>query len=109
MSRVSGTCFNLLEDNIKNLVAAALLSVTALSGFAYAQTAQSTDRTTPAVTTSNNADKLMLKSQWRASKLMGLNVYTDVNEKLGNINELILDKDGTQLHRHLNRLADEER
>lgn len=79
---------------MKNLVAVALLSVTALSGSAYAQTAQPADRTTPAVTTSKNADKLMLKGQWRASKLMGLNVYNDANEKLGDINELILDKDG---------------
>ncbi len=79
---------------MKTLVAVALLSVTALSGSAYAQTAQPADRTTPAVTTSKNADKLMLKGQWRASKLMGLDVYNDANEKLGDINELILDKDG---------------
>lgn len=79
---------------MKTLVAAVLLSVTALSGSAYAQAAQPADRTTPAVTTSKNADKLMLKGQWRASKLMGLNVYNDANEKLGDINELILDKDG---------------
>jgi len=79
---------------MKNIVAAALLSVTALSGSAYAQTAQPGDRTTPAVTTSKSADKLMLKGQWRATKLMGLNVYNDANEKLGDINELILDKDG---------------
>ena len=79
---------------MKNLIAAALLSVTALSGSAYAQMAQPADRTTPAITTSKSADKLMLKGQWRASKLMGLNVYNDSNEKLGDINELILDKDG---------------
>jgi sporulation protein YlmC with PRC-barrel domain len=76
----------------KNLVAAALLSVTALSGSVYAQAAQPADRMTPAVTTSNSADKLMLKGQWRASKLMGLNVYNDANEKLGDINEPVLDK-----------------
>lgn len=83
---------------MKNIVAAALLSVTALSGSAYAQTAQPADRTAPAATTSattsKSADKLMLKGQWRASKLMGLDVYNDANEKLGDINELILDKDG---------------
>lgn len=79
---------------MKNIVAAALLSVTALSGSAYAQTAQPADRTTPAVTTSKSADKLMLKGQWRASKLVGLDVYNDANEKLGDINELILDKEG---------------
>jgi sporulation protein YlmC with PRC-barrel domain len=36
----------------------------------------------------------MLKSSWRASKLMGLDVYNEANEKLGDINELIVDKDG---------------
>ncbi|MDB5581935.1 MAG: hypothetical protein JWR80_7111 [Bradyrhizobium sp.] len=79
---------------MKNIVAAALLSVTALGGSAYAQTAQPADRTAPAVATSKSADKLMLKGQWRASKLIGLNVYNDANEKLGDINELVLDKDG---------------
>ena len=85
---------------MKNILAAALLSVTALSGSAYAQTAQPADRTAPAattapaVTTSKSADKLMLKGQWRASKLIGLNVYNEANEKLGDINELVLDKDG---------------
>ena len=80
--------------NNEEFVAAAVLSVTAFSGSAYAQTAQPADRTPPAVTTSKNADNLMLKGQWRASKLMGLDVYNDANEKLGDINELILDKDG---------------
>jgi sporulation protein YlmC with PRC-barrel domain len=31
---------------------------------------------------------------WRASKLIGVNVYNDQNEKLGDINEIILDKSG---------------
>lgn len=79
---------------MKKIVAAALLSVTALSASAYAQTAQPGDRAASAVTTSKSSEKLMLKGHWRASKLMGLNVYNDSNEKLGDINELILDKDG---------------
>lgn len=33
--------------------------------------------------------------QWRASKLVGLNVYGDQNEKLGDINEILLDQSGT--------------
>jgi sporulation protein YlmC with PRC-barrel domain len=37
---------------------------------------------------------MMLKGNWRASKLMGLDVYSQANEKLGDVNELILDKDG---------------
>ena len=36
----------------------------------------------------------MLKGNWRASKLMGLDVYNDNNEKLGDVNEIILDKSG---------------
>ena len=49
-------------------------------------------RLRPAATTSS--DKMMLKGKWRASKLMGLDVYNEANEKLGDVNELILDKDG---------------
>src|SRR5689334_23355039 len=31
---------------------------------------------------------------WRSSKLIGLNVYNDKNEKLGDISEIFLDKAG---------------
>lgn len=31
---------------------------------------------------------------WRASKLIGLNVYNDQNEKLGDISEILVDKSG---------------
>jgi hypothetical protein len=31
---------------------------------------------------------------WRSSKLIGLNVYNDQNEKLGDINEILLDNTG---------------
>ena len=34
------------------------------------------------------------KGEWRASKLVGVNVYNDGNEKLGSIDELIMNKDG---------------
>lgn len=37
---------------------------------------------------------MSIKGNWRASKLMGLNVYNEANEKLGDINELLLDKSG---------------
>jgi sporulation protein YlmC with PRC-barrel domain len=82
---------------MKNLVAAALLSVAVVGGPAYAQTAQPADRAAPAVTTNPataSDTKMMLKGNWRASKVIGLNVYNEANEKLGDINELILDKDG---------------
>jgi sporulation protein YlmC with PRC-barrel domain len=32
--------------------------------------------------------------EWRASKLIGVNVYNEQNEKLGDISEIILDKSG---------------
>ena len=36
----------------------------------------------------------MHSDMWRASKLIGLNVYNDQNEKLGDISEILLDKSG---------------
>jgi sporulation protein YlmC with PRC-barrel domain len=79
---------------MKKLIAAALLSAAVFSAPAYAQTAQPTDRAAPAATTAGSQEKMMLKGNWRASKLMGLDVYNDANDKLGEINELILDKNG---------------
>ena len=80
---------------MKNLVAIALLSTAIVSGAAYAQQAQPADRTAPAATApAANSEKMMLKNNWRASKLMGLDVYNEANEKLGDVNELILDKNG---------------
>jgi len=34
------------------------------------------------------------KGEWRASKMVGVNVYNDSNEKLGSIDELIMNKEG---------------
>ncbi|MBR1148100.1 PRC-barrel domain-containing protein [Bradyrhizobium sp. AUGA SZCCT0431] len=81
---------------MKTLVTAALLSVAVISTPAYAQTAQPADRAAPAATTSpaTSNTKMMLKGNWRASKLMGLDVYNEANEKLGDVNEIILDKNG---------------
>jgi sporulation protein YlmC with PRC-barrel domain len=63
---------------------AALLGATLLSGAALAQNA-TTDR-------SNANTAVHRDGQWRASKLIGLNVYNDNNEKIGSIEELIVDK-----------------
>ena len=40
------------------------------------------------------SDSSSHKGEWRTSKLIGLNVYNDNNEKLGDINELLIDKSG---------------
>jgi sporulation protein YlmC with PRC-barrel domain len=79
---------------MQKLLAAALLSAAVFTAPAYAQSPQPADRAAPAATTTSSQEKLALKGNWRASKLMGLNVYNDANEKLGDINELILDKNG---------------
>src|SRR4029079_6797630 len=36
----------------------------------------------------------MKPGQWRSSKLIGVDVYNNNNEKIGDINELILDQQG---------------
>lgn len=36
-----------------------------------------------------------LQGTWRTSKMVGLNVYNDKNEKIGSINDLLMDKGGT--------------
>lgn len=72
---------------ITKYVAAALVTTTLLTGAASAET--TTTRTDP------NASATMHQGgEWRASKLVEVNVYNDANEKIGDINELILDKSG---------------
>lgn len=78
---------------MQKLFAAALLSAAVFSAPAYAQTAQTAQPAAPAAT-AGSQEKMALKGDWRASKLMGLDVYNESNEKLGDINELILDKTG---------------
>ena len=80
---------------MKTILATSLLSLALVSGPALAQNAPPADRNAPGATSAQTpANKMMLKGNWRASKLIGLNVYNDANEKLGDVNELILDKDG---------------
>ncbi|HEX3338730.1 MAG TPA: PRC-barrel domain-containing protein, partial [Pseudolabrys sp.] len=58
---------------------------------ALAQTNPPATSPAPAVqSTAPKADGEM----WRASKLIGLNVYNDKDEKLGDISEILLDKSG---------------
>ena len=79
---------------MKSLLGISIVSATLMCGTALAQTAQPADRNAPATTTTNPSAKLMLKGNWRASKLIGLDVYNENNEKLGDVNEIILDKSG---------------
>ena len=72
-----------------------------MSSAALAQTAQpnggSSATTVTSTTTTVTATKWMTQEaagQWRASKLIGLNVYNNDNEKIGGITELIVDQSG---------------
>ena len=65
---------------------AALLGAALLSGAAYAENA-APDR-------SNINTAVHRDGQWRSSKLIGINVYNNNNEKIGDIQELIVDNTG---------------
>lgn len=68
---------------VGGLLAAALMSSTAIAQ----TTAPAPAPTTTATTTTKNND-------WRASKVIGVNIYNEQNEKLGDISEIILDPNG---------------
>src|SRR5689334_24820353 len=74
-----------------------------LASAAFAQSpspsSDSTKMAPPAATDKSAAsDKTMSPSSftgnWRASKVVGLNVYNDKNESVGSINDLLTDKSG---------------
>ena len=48
----------------------------------------------PAPAAQTNTAPKVHGDMWRSSKLIGLNVYNDQNEKLGDISEILLDKSG---------------
>ena len=69
-------------------LAAALLATVLFTGTASAQTT-STKTAVP-----DSAATTHKEGQWRASKLVGVNVYNEANEKIGDISDVILDKSG---------------
>ena len=75
---------------ISKYLATALLTTALMTGVATAQTATKTD--------ANNAAAMHRDGEWRASKLVGVNVYNEANEKIGDISEVILDKSGKVAH-----------
>src|ERR1700709_1341440 len=69
-------------------LAAAMLATALLSGTALAQTS------TANRTVVSGGAAMHKEGEWRGSKLVGVNVYNDANEKIGDINDVILDKSG---------------
>jgi sporulation protein YlmC with PRC-barrel domain len=66
-------------------LATALLTTALITGAAYAQNKTAT---------TDSGAAMHREGEWRASKLVGVNVYNEANEKIGDINEVILDKSG---------------
>ena len=71
-----------------------------LASVAFAQSpsspSDSTKMAPPAKsdTASTPASNSSFQGNWRASKMVGLNVYNDKNESVGSINDLLTDKNG---------------
>jgi sporulation protein YlmC with PRC-barrel domain len=70
-------------------ISAALAVSALLASAAFAQTpTATTDRMAPSEMSSS------LHGDWRASKVVGLNVYNENNQSIGSINDLLMDKSG---------------
>ncbi|MCD0416323.1 PRC-barrel domain-containing protein [Rubrivivax sp. JA1024] len=79
--------------NTKTLIAG-LLGTTLLATAAYAQNPAPAESSSTMSKSSTTAASQQHMGEWRASKMIGLNVYNQGNEKLGGINEILLDNQG---------------
>ncbi|MFZ5738642.1 MAG: PRC-barrel domain-containing protein [Pseudomonadota bacterium] len=80
-----------------NTMIAGLLGTTLLATAAYAQNpapANNANTMSKSTTAASSDASQQNMGQWRASKMMGLDVYNQGNEKLGDINEILLDNQG---------------
>jgi PRC-barrel domain len=72
-----------------------LLVASSIAALALVSTAVAQEKSTaPARETTATTEKMDLKGTWRSTKLIGLDIYNRADEKLGDINEILLDKDG---------------
>jgi sporulation protein YlmC with PRC-barrel domain len=74
------------------LLGGLLSSVVVVSAFAQSNPPAPPAMNPPAASTT--MAPASLSPMWRASKLIGVNVYNDQNEKLGDISEVLVDKSG---------------
>src|SRR5580692_1938937 len=72
---------------IYKCLAIAFLATASVAGAALAQTATNQVDSTTSATAHKDGE-------WRASKLAGVDVYNEANEKIGDISEVILDRSG---------------
>jgi hypothetical protein len=74
------------------LLGALLSSVLVLP--AVAQQAPQGQRNAPAAPQAQQQQAMKHAGQWRSSKMIGLDVYNQQNEKIGDINEILIDQSG---------------
>jgi len=71
------------------VLAAALLSTTA-----FAQAPAPAPKAPPAAAAKTEVVPKLASPHWRSSKMIGLRIYNEQNERLGDINEILLDSGG---------------
>jgi len=79
---------------LKKYAVAGVAASALLASVAFAQSPSATTDRATTVAPVAASDSTSFKGNWRASKLVGLNVYNDSNESLGSINDLLTDKNG---------------
>ena len=65
-----------------------------LASAAFAAEDNATTTASPPATAMQSASSTSFQGDWRASKVVGLNVYNAQNENVGSINDLLVDKSG---------------
>jgi sporulation protein YlmC with PRC-barrel domain len=65
-----------------------------LASVAFAQTPTATTDSAKMAPAAASDSSSSFQGDWRASKVVGLNVYNDKNESVGSINDLLTDKSG---------------
>jgi len=67
-----------------------------LASIAFAQSpTATTDKMKADAASDSSATSSPFQGNWRASKMVGLNVYNDNNESVGSINDMLTDKSGS--------------
>ena len=74
-------------------IAGGVLAAALLSSIAFAQTPAPAPNAPPAAAKMEVAPKLA-SPHWRSSKMIGVRIYNEQNERLGDINEILLDSGG---------------
>ena len=85
---------------LKKHMAACLVATAFMAAPALAQTSSSGSSSSGSAASSSSASQSgqfmthMNPDQWRGSKLVGVNIYGQNNEKIGDVNEVLIDRKG---------------